>query len=98
MVSDGLLEYQQCQMECAHEIYDDSDSFEDTVPVADQTSSSSKYGAHGGVEQSALLPSDAAQMLRVRMSMPHTRQSLPASTFGSTGLTWRNTCYASLQF
>ena len=58
-------------MQCAHDISDESDSFEDTVPVADQHLSHSKYGARGTPVQSALLPSDAEQMLRVRFSMPH---------------------------
>ena len=50
-------------MGCAHDISDESESFEDTVPVADQRLSSSKYGARGSVQQSALLPSDAVLLL-----------------------------------
>ena len=86
MVSDVLLEYQQCQMECAHDMSDESDYCEDIVPVADQRLSSSKYGSRGSVQQSALLPSDAEQMLRVRMSMPHARQSMPVSNLFTQSL------------
>ena len=42
---------------------DESDSFQDTVLVADERLSSSTYGACGSVDKSALLPSDAEQML-----------------------------------
>ena len=54
----------------------DNDHFKDTVPVADQYLSSSKYGARGSTEQSLLLPSDAEQMLRLRLSMPQSRESM----------------------
>ena len=64
---DVLLEYQQCQMECNHEVCSDSDDFQDTVPVADPRLSSSRYGARGSIAMSLLLPSDAEQMLRVRL-------------------------------
>ena len=57
-------------MECNHDSCRDSDDFKDTVPVADEHLSSSKFGARGSIEQSLLLPSDAEQMLRVRLSMP----------------------------
>ena len=56
MVSDVLLEYQECQMECTHDYSSDNDSFEDTIPVDDKHLSSSKYGARGSARQSVLLP------------------------------------------
>ena len=73
-VSDVLLEYQQCQMECNHSACSDSDDFEDTVPVADTRVSISKFGARGSIAVSSLLPSDAEQLLRVRSSMAQKTQ------------------------
>ena len=68
----ALFEYQQCQMECAGDMSDEIDYVQDTVPVADERLSSSAYGARGSEDKSALLQSDAEQMLRVRKSMAHT--------------------------
>ena len=65
-----LREYQQCQIECNHDGCSDSDDFQDTVPVADPRLSFSRYGARGSIAKSLLLPSDAEQMLRVRLSIP----------------------------
>ena len=72
-VSDVLFEYQQCRLECTHDSSSDKDSSEDTVPIPDKHLSSSEYGARGSVLQSALLPSDAEWMLRVRLPMSHSR-------------------------
>ena len=55
----------------------DNDSFEYGIHVVDKHLSSSRYGACGSALQSALLPSDAEQMLRVRLSMSHSRESMP---------------------
>ena len=63
-------------MECADDMSDESDYFQDTVFVADQRLSSRKYGARGNIQKSALLPSDAEQMLRVRVSMSHAGPNL----------------------
>ena len=69
-VSGVLLQYQQCQMECNQDLFVDTNDVKDTMPVADEHLSSSKYGARGSIDQSLLLPSDAEQMLRVRLSLP----------------------------
>ena len=50
-------------MECNQDFVVDAGDFQDTVPVADEHLSSSKYGARGSIDQSLLLPSDAEQML-----------------------------------
>ena len=65
-------------MECTHDYFSDNDCFEDIILVADKHLSSSKYGARGSARQSTLLPSDAEQMLRVRLPMSHSSVSLPA--------------------
>ena len=57
-------------MECKQDSVAEADDFQDTVPVADEHLSSSKFGALGSIEQSLLLPSDAEQMFRVRLSIP----------------------------
>ena len=69
VVSDAVFEYQQCQTECKHDLFADVDDFQDTAPVADEYFSSSTFAARGNIAQSLLLPSDADQMLGVRMSM-----------------------------
>ena len=68
--TDVTLEYQQCLMECNHDSCSDSEDFQDTVPIAGPRLSSSRYGVRGSITMSSLLPSDAEQMLRVRLSMP----------------------------
>ena len=53
----------------------DINNFKGTAPVADEHLSFSKYGARGSIDKSLLLPSDAEQMLRVRLSMPQSREN-----------------------
>ena len=71
LLSETLLEYQQCQMECVDDMSDGSDYFQDTVPLPDHVSASSMFGVRGSVQKSSLSPSDAERMLRVRNSMAH---------------------------
>ena len=70
-LSETLFEYQQCQMECADDMSDGSDFFQDTAPLPDHALVSSNFGVRGSVQKSSLLPSDAEQMFRVRTSMAH---------------------------
>ena len=71
VLSEALFEYQQCQMECADDMSDGSDSVQETVPLPDHALASSTFGVRGSVQKSSLLPSDAEQMFRVRKSMAH---------------------------
>ena len=58
-------------MECADDMSDESDSFQDAVPIPDHSLASSKFGVRGSAQKSPLLPSDAEQMLRVHKSVAH---------------------------
>ena len=68
-------------MECNHDGCSNSDDFQDTMPVADPRLSFSRYGARGRIAKSLLLPSDAEQMLRVRLSIPQPTDITRAHSF-----------------
>ena len=82
----SLFEDQQCQMECAGDMSDERDSFQEAVPVDVERFPASTYGERGNLDKSALLPSDAEQMLRVRKSMAHTGLLLSVSIFATESL------------
>ena len=84
--TDVLLEYQQCQMECNHDLCSDSDDVQDTVPVADPRLSFSRCGARGSIAKSLLLPSDSEQMLRVCLSTPQPTDITRTHSFVWQGL------------
>ena len=84
--SETLFEYQQCQMECADDMSDGSDSFQDTVPLPDHALASSNFWVRGRVQKSSLLPSDAEHMLRVCKSMAHAGHRVPVSNLATGSL------------
>ena len=63
-------------METVDPTLNEDDISEDTAPVAQLCTSSSKHGARGALDASSLLPTDAEQLLRVRKSMACSTQSV----------------------